>query len=89
VWSDLVVILPLILDDISCMLQADKPVRVQTLVPESTVEVLDESILDRFPRTYEIQLHTFTVRPLVQGTSREFRSVADSDDFWQAPGLCY
>jgi hypothetical protein len=55
------------------MLQVHKPVRVQAFVSQSAVEALGKSVLYRLSWPYEIELNTFTVGPLVQGTTGEFR----------------
>ena len=35
--------------------EARKKVRVQAFIPETTVETLDEPVLRRLPRSYELQ----------------------------------
>jgi hypothetical protein len=38
-------------------------VDVQALVPQTPIERLDESILDEFPRTDEVELHVAAIHP--------------------------
>ena len=44
--SDFVVVYPPVLDDITGMFQADKPIGVQTLIAQSPDETLGKGILD-------------------------------------------
>jgi len=50
-----VVIDPPVFDDLSGIPQARKPVLVKTFVPETSVEALDKSVLDRFARLNKIK----------------------------------
>jgi hypothetical protein len=65
-WSDLVVVPPPIFDDPMGVRQADEPVRVQTLVPKPADEAFGKRVLNRFTRPDEIQLHSFSIRPLIE-----------------------
>ena len=46
-WPRLIVVLPPGLDGVPGITEAKEPMAVQTLVAESSVEALDEGVLDR------------------------------------------
>lgn len=66
-------------DDLTSVLEAVEPVRVETLVSEPAVEALDEGVVDRLPGTAEEKLHAVGVRPLVEGIRDELGAVVDGD----------
>jgi len=59
--------------------QARKPMVVQALIPEPTVEALDERVLRRFACLDQLELHTVLVGPLVQCLASEFRPLVSPD----------
>ena len=52
-----------------------EPTFVEALLPQPGVEGLDHSVVCRFARTAEVQLHTVQVRPLVPPLGRELWTV--------------
>ena len=76
-WSDLVVVSTPIFDNVTGMFQINKPVSIQTLIPEPAVKALSISILYRLPWPDEIQLHTLAVSQFVQGTPNSFLGYSD------------
>jgi hypothetical protein len=47
------------------ILKTQKPVLVQTLLPEPTVERLDISVIRRLPGAAEVELHVIPVSPQI------------------------
>jgi len=84
-WSDLVIFLSPVFDDITGMFQAHKPVCIQALVAQPPDEAFGECVLCRFPWPDEIEFHPFAIGLLIQGTTGKLRSVIDGDDFRQPP----
>src|SRR5882724_12202174 len=78
-WSGRVVIDSPSFDESLSISQTNEPVLIQTFVPELTVEAFDVSVLDRFSRVDEMKLHTVLVRPLIHGSTEEFRSIIYDD----------
>ena len=62
--------------------------RVPTLLPEPSVERLDESVIRGLPRTTEVQLHPVQVGPLVQAFRSALRAVIHPDGLGQ-PALLH
>jgi len=79
-WSDLVVIPPPFFDNISGMFQAEEPFGIQALVMQPPDEALSVGILYRLAGPDEIQLQTFSVRPLIKGSTGKLRHVIHNDD---------
>src|SRR5688572_23323784 len=73
----IVIILPL-LQRRSHVVERFELMDVQTLVPQPSVERLDHPVLDRLPRSNEIEPNPVLVTPLVEHLRREFRSVIDT-----------
>ena len=63
---DLIVVPPPFLDHLAGMLQTDKPVRVQALVPKSPVEALDVGVLHGLAGPDKAELHTLPVDSLIE-----------------------
>ncbi len=59
--------------------QADEPTLVETFVPQSAVDALDEAVLHRPPRLDELQRDAVLVRPLIDVFAAKFRSVVTHD----------
>jgi hypothetical protein len=77
--SEIVVILPPFFYNVPGMFHTEKPVDIQALVPESSVKAFDISILNRFARTDEIQLHLVSICPFIQDTPGKFGTVIDGN----------
>src|SRR5579863_6388401 len=58
---------------------------VEALVAEATVEALDIGVLDRAARLNEVQFDAVLVRPEVESSASEFRTVVDHDEFGCSP----
>ena len=76
----LIIVCPPALDDIPRVFQADEPVFVQTLIPQSADEALSIGIFSRLSRPDEIQLHTIAISPLIQDFTGKLRSIVYRDD---------
>jgi len=70
------------------MTQADKPISVQALVSQPPDEALGQGVFYRLSRSNEIQLHPFTISPLISqyrssmsGTGNCFDN-APMESFW-------
>jgi hypothetical protein len=59
--------------------QGRKPFDVQTLVPQSAIETLDEGVLHWPAWTNETQLHSVFYHPRLQGATAELASVIHRD----------
>lgn len=86
--SNTIVIDPPGFDFCFCIPQISEPVFVQTLIPELSVEALDEGVLDGFPRADEMKCDSSLIGPGIQGFAGEFGTVVDHDDLWQPPCVC-
>ena len=82
--SRCVVILAPLFDRALGVRQVDEPVRVETLVPEPTVETFYERVLRRLSRLDEPEFDAMFVRPGVEEATSEFRTVVDDDLCWVA-----
>ncbi len=78
--ADLVVVHSPVLDLGSGVAQIDKPVLVQALVAELTIEGLDVGVIGRLSWPDEVDLDAHPIGPLVQGSPRELRAVVADDD---------
>ena len=79
VWPPSIVLPSPRFDRCSRVGKACKPVGVQTLLSEASVEALNEGIFYRLPRTNEIELDLMPVRPLIEHLRDELRSVVHGD----------
>ena len=79
---DFVIFQPPSIDHFPSVTQRKKPVEVQTLISEATVEALNETILDRFPGSNEAELDVVQIAPLVEYLARELWTVITEDSFW-------
>ena len=68
------------LDQLTGVLQGGKPVRVQALVAQLSVEALDVAVLCRLAWADEVELDLMPKRPLVEMLRCEFRTIVDRDD---------
>jgi hypothetical protein len=80
--SEVVVFLPPGFDGLAGVFQTLEPMEIQTLIPESAIETLDETVFDWPAWSNENQLHSISVGPLVQSLAGEFRTVVDDDSLW-------
>ena len=62
-----------------CVVEAHKPVRVQTFSAELAIERFDESVVGRFARTREVQRNATVVGPEVEIARYELASLIDAD----------
>ncbi len=62
-----------------CIFQRRKPLYVETLVPQSAIETLDERILHRPPGPDETQLNPVLYYPCLQGATAELAAVIHCD----------
>lgn len=85
-WPVGVVIQPPVFNLGSSIVQTDKNMFVEALIPELTVEALNIGILGRLPGLDKVQFDTVRIRPGIHSLADEFRSVVDGDDFGQSPG---
>ena len=73
---DIVVVDPPGLDAVSGCGKAAKPVEVEALVSEATVEGFHQAVFDRLPWSDESQRHTVLVGPPVEILACAFRSMS-------------
>src|SRR5215831_18475109 len=66
------------------ILEREEYLDVQALVPEPSVEALDETILHGFPRSNNIQLDPMTIGPGIHDATGEFAPVVHGDRTWGA-----
>jgi hypothetical protein len=59
--------------------QADEPVLVEALLPELSVEALDEGVLHRLAWLDEVKVDSSTVRPAIEHPTSELRPVVRDD----------
>ena len=62
-----------------CIFQRRKPLYVETLVPQSAIETLDERVLHRPPGPDETQLNPVLYYPCLQGATAELAAVIHCD----------
>jgi hypothetical protein len=79
VESVLVVVPPPILQLLPGVFKAHEPVGVQAFRPQLAVERFDEGIVGRLSGPTEVQRDAMGVRPKVQITRDELRSLIDAD----------
>lgn len=65
------------------MRQADEPVLVQALIPQSSVERLNVGVLIGFARLDQEQPHTTGMRPSHHRLAEELLAVVGADRLWQ------
>ncbi len=58
--------------------QVPKPVLVQTLILESSIEAFDKAVLSWLSRLYKLQFHTVSIGPLVQSLTGLLRPLIRS-----------
>ena len=67
------------------LLQGQKPVLVQALIPKLAVEAINTCILDRLSRWDAMQRDPMLIGPRVQGVPCELRSVVQHQDLRHGP----
>ena len=67
------------LDLLPGILHAEKPVLIEALFPEPSIERLDVGVVDRFAWPTEVELDPIEVRPLVDDLRRELATVVAAD----------
>src|SRR5205809_4639624 len=82
VWANLVVVYTPSLAFSLRLVEAEEPVRVQTLGSELAVERLDEGIVRRLAWPREVERHVVHVGPQIELLAHELRSVVDADRLW-------
>jgi hypothetical protein len=75
VWPAVIVIVPPLAQRRSNIVERNKFVGVQTLIPQPSIERLDHPVLDRLPRSDAVEPDTGPVTTLVEYFRREFCSV--------------
>ena len=83
-WPMLVVVSAPSGDQDTSLRQARKPVVVQTLIPETTVEALDERVLGGFACLNQLELNAMLAGPLVEGLAGKFRPLISPNSLWVA-----
>jgi hypothetical protein len=78
----LVVVAAPSLDLLCSILQAQKPVFIQTLLPKPAVERFNEGIVRGLPRPGKIQDHPMSISPQVNFLGDKLRAVVYPDAFW-------
>ncbi len=78
----LIVVFAPIFNNMFGVIERDKPVLLQALLPQPAVEALDKCIVRWLTRSAEFQLHSVAIRPLVHRLRDEFTPVVDLDDLW-------
>lgn len=53
--------------------------RVQTFLPEFTIEHFNERIIGRFAKPREVERHVVGIGPQIQNTGDKFAAIVDSD----------
>ena len=84
----LVVVLTPSRDQDTSFSQCRKPMVIEALIPEASVEAFDESVLGRFSGLNHLELNPAPVRPLVECLAREFRPLIGSDRLGIPPETC-
>ncbi len=79
VGATLIIVTPPGFDDDLCLGERGELVHVQTFVPQAPVKRFNEGIFDGFSRSYEVELHTSTIRPILESTGLEFRPMIHRD----------
>ena len=59
--------------------EGKKPMLIQAFVPHASVERFDESVVHRFPRPTEDELHVVVMRPSIERLALKLRPVVNSD----------
>jgi hypothetical protein len=75
----MVVVLSPMLDRRSSILQSSKPVQIEAVLSELSIEAFDESVLRRFAWLYEMQLHASSLRPEEHRFARKLRAVLHTE----------
>jgi hypothetical protein len=73
----MIVVLSELRELLPCIFQRRKPLYVQTLVPQSAIETLDERVLHRPPWPDETQLNPVLYYPCLQGATAELAAVGE------------
>jgi len=79
-----VVVLSPSLDLFAGIVEIEKHLQIQALVPQPSIEAFDEPVLDRLAGTNEIELHAIRVCPVLHVPASELSAVIDSDRFGSA-----
>jgi hypothetical protein len=80
-WPLLVVVAVPSLDLLCSILQAQKPVFIQALLPEPAVKRFDEGVVRGLPRPREVQDYAMGIGPQVNFLGDELRAVVHPDTF--------
>jgi len=75
VWSIFVVVLAPAFDRLPRVSEGEKPILIQALLSQSTIEAFNESIVCRLAGPAELELHTMTMRPGVERLGDELAAV--------------
>jgi len=79
VWAHPVVIDPPTFDGLSCVVQVQEPVLVQTFLAELSMEALDVPVFHRPAWRDEVQRDFVFIGPLVERLGSELRAIVDDD----------
>ena len=79
-----VIVLAPVFDRLPRVSEGEKPILIQALLAQSTIEALDESIVCWLTWPAELELHAVTVRPIIEHLGNEFAAIVDLDRLWQA-----
>jgi hypothetical protein len=73
VWSQEIVILLPARQLLPHILEREEDFHIQTLIPQATIETLDEAVLDGFARSNKVQLNAVVVGPGVHACDWRIR----------------
>lgn len=73
-------------DQDTSLLQARKPVVIQTLIPEASIEALDERVLRGFASLNQLELNTMLAGPLVKRLAGITPAPGRFESSWGNPG---
>ena len=59
------------------ILEGQKPINIQTFIPEAAIEGFDKGIIHRLARTAELKRHFVFIRPFIQLLRYEFRPIVN------------
>jgi hypothetical protein len=70
-----------VFDEESGFGEGAKPMLVEAVIAEGTIEALDEGVLHRFPRLDMMESNAGALRPEVEGFASELGAIVHGDDF--------
>jgi transposase InsO family protein len=85
----IIVIKPIIFDDVARMTYAHEPVQIQAFIPEFAVEAFHIGIINRLPGSDEMELYPVLIRPCIQGVAYELRAVVHYNPRRKPPNCRY